>query len=129
MQQEFSPGAVGVINDVGEYLLFAGGTLLSTKHVLTAGHGVRQLDNKPSPPQNVIFVYGSNNKNNQILNKIKKVTVMPEYLKYHNGTYGIAILEMDEIKFSETAQQAPIYNGPISEGQALLTLGWGKTEK
>ncbi|KAJ1814463.1 hypothetical protein LPJ75_002762, partial [Coemansia sp. RSA 2598] len=129
MQKEFSPGIVSVLNDVGVGSTVAGGTLLSTKHVLTAAHGVIQFDKTVSPVQNVTVAYNSNSRNNQTIGRVRKVSILPDYLKYFNATYDIAILEIDEIKFSETAQRVLIYNGAINNGQAMLTLGWGRTEE
>ncbi|KAJ2636433.1 hypothetical protein GGF40_003001 [Coemansia sp. RSA 1286] len=129
MQQEFSPGMVSVLNDLGGYNSIAGGTLLSNRHVLTVAHGVRQLDKTVSPAQNVTVAYNSNSRENQIMSKVNKVTVFPDYLTYSNGTYDLAILEMDQIELGETAQRVPIYNGPIDDGQTMLTLGWGRTEE
>ncbi|KAJ2448508.1 hypothetical protein EV183_005403 [Coemansia sp. RSA 2336] len=119
-----APFEVSVTTWRGKSGSSCGGTLISSQHVVTAGHCI--LPYKDS--YTVDVGYNSQNKSQQTVVKATKVTVHPSYIKDpDDGRYDLAILEIPEIPFGKHAQRMPIYGSPIKAGQELLAVGWGKT--
>ncbi|KAJ2848219.1 hypothetical protein IWW36_003434 [Coemansia brasiliensis] len=122
--EDSAPFEVSVTTWRGKSGSTCGGTLISSRHVVTAGHCI--LPYKESYPVDV--GYNSQNKSQQTVVKATKVTIHPRYIKdSDDGRYDLAILEIPEIAFGKHAQRMPIYGSPISAGQELLAVGWGKT--
>ncbi|KAJ1847850.1 hypothetical protein LPJ73_004143 [Coemansia sp. RSA 2703] len=129
MMRDLSSSSVTLFKDFGAGLIMCGGTILSPKHILTAAHCITNDATVVVPPQNVTVYYNSPDRDDQILTKVTKVIPQPDYTNGQvDARLDIAILEIDEIPLSDTARRAPIYSGDIVDNQAMLTLGWGKTD-
>ncbi|KAJ2834247.1 Epidermal growth factor-binding protein type B [Coemansia furcata] len=100
-----------------------GGTLISDRHIVTAGHC---LIHAPSP-QAVKIGYGHTHVKQQEHAQALRLTVHPHF-NPRTLFNDIAIIELDKpIRQTPNVYRIPIYFGPVEPGQVLTTMGWGIT--
>ena len=109
-----------------------GGTLISDKHVLTAGHCVQE-----DPPEGYsLFVtlgkfHLRKNDVGEIRIRVKSKSIHPEYwVEGDTAAYDIAILTIEKpVKFSSTILPAclPKDANKTHLGHQVITAGWGRS--
>ncbi|KAJ2808961.1 Chymase [Coemansia guatemalensis] len=100
-----------------------GGTLLSTTHVVTAGHCVHHA----TTPSTVKLGFGHTHIKKQEIRRARSITIHPLF-NMRTLVNDIAVIELDQpIGPSERAHRIPVYFGPVTTGQKITTMGWGIT--
>ncbi|KAJ2574155.1 Epidermal growth factor-binding protein type B [Coemansia sp. RSA 1836] len=100
-----------------------GGTLVSDRHIITAGHC---LIHAPST-QSVKIGYGHTHVKQQEHARAYRLLIHPHF-NPRTLFNDIAIIELaTPIRQTINAHRIPIYFGPVDPGQVLTTMGWGIT--
>ncbi|PIA18787.1 trypsin-like serine protease [Coemansia reversa NRRL 1564] len=100
-----------------------GGTLLSTTHVVTAGHCVYHV----TTPRTVKLGFGHSHIRKQEMRRARSITIHPLFNK-RTLVNDIAIIKLDQpIEPNEWIHRIPVYFGPVAAGQKITTMGWGIT--
>ncbi|KAJ2708214.1 hypothetical protein FB645_000060 [Coemansia sp. IMI 203386] len=131
MPDELSSGVVTVIRDLGTTKNNCGGTIISPKYVVTAAHCVVLQEDKSFPPANITIGHDNKDEEIQEVAKVSNIVLHPDYFtRKRDGKVDIAILELEsELTLGETTNRLPIYDGLISDGQMMMSTGWGQTEE
>ena len=101
-----------------------GGSILSSKWILTAAHCIN--DNAPSKP--TVRVGSSEHASGGTVVRVARIVPHPMHGSQNN--YDIALLELkNELTFSEKVQPIalPEQDEPIEEGTMGIVSGWGLT--
>lgn len=107
------------------------GNLISTKFVLTAAHCIADDKNKELPVDKVTIGYGSTSLKDQTKAKVKKITFGTGFIKSDGSidyANDIAVVEIEEIKFSDKVGKIPIYSKSIGANVDATIAGWGKID-
>jgi len=104
-----------------------GGTLVSSRHVLTAAHCVIRYS-----PQSIAVILGEHNIKDQEFYTVELIDILnhPQYDEF-NGQYDFSILTLAEkVIFSNTVSPACLPSDPSEQyaGQKGVIAGWGATE-
>uniref|UniRef100_A0A1I8PMZ7 Peptidase S1 domain-containing protein n=2 Tax=Stomoxys calcitrans TaxID=35570 RepID=A0A1I8PMZ7_STOCA len=103
-----------------------GGSIISSRTVLTAAHCVVMEGTTPFPAKDFTIRAGTINRiAGGIIVQVKRVTVHPDYVIYND----LALLELEEeLTFSETIQPIELFEGEVPAGSDVIISGWGLTE-
>ncbi|KAJ1797048.1 Kallikrein-14, partial [Coemansia sp. RSA 2598] len=102
-----------------------GGTLISDRHIVTAGHCLVHAHT----PQAIRIGYGSTHVHRQTSIRAANYTIHPQF-NPRTLFNDIAIIELSEsnrIRPTSLAHRIPIYFGSVDPGMVLTTMGWGIT--
>ncbi|KAJ1954951.1 hypothetical protein GGI12_005676, partial [Dipsacomyces acuminosporus] len=100
-----------------------GGTLISSRHVVTAGHCLYRA---PSP-QAIKVGYGDANIKRQRTARALSFTVHPRFDK-RTLSNDIAIIELEKpLVQTNLVHRIPLYFGDVEPGHIVTTMGWGIT--
>ncbi|KAJ2379140.1 hypothetical protein GGI05_006638 [Coemansia sp. RSA 2603] len=102
-----------------------GGTLISDRHIVTAGHCLYH-----APSANAVRIgYGNTHVRQQQSVRAQNYTIHPDF-NPRTLFNDIAVIELhasDRIKPSDRARWIPVYFGSVDPGLTLTTMGWGIT--
>ncbi|XP_062699406.1 trypsin 5G1-like [Aedes albopictus] len=104
---------------------FCGGSLVSERWVMTAGHCV-----EPGQTNLQVRVGSSRHATGGRLVLVKEVHRHPKY-NPSSVDYDFALLELDEtVTFSDSCKPVglPLKDAPVKEGTCLQVSGWGNTQ-
>ncbi|KAJ2716050.1 hypothetical protein H4R19_000866 [Coemansia spiralis] len=100
-----------------------GGTLVSSRHIVTAAHCVHKLERA----QVVKIGIGSASVREQAHRQARTITVHPQF-DAQSLANDIAVVEVDgSVAQGAGVRRAPVYFGPVGEGEAVTAMGWGLT--
>ncbi|KAJ1799242.1 hypothetical protein LPJ56_006649 [Coemansia sp. RSA 2599] len=131
MPDSLSWGLVTVIRDLGTTKNNCGGTIISSKHIITAAHCVVLEEDKAFPVANITIGHNNKDEEKQDVAKVSSIVLHPDYFtRKRDGKVDIAILELQsELTLGGATNRLPIYDGLINDGQTMLSTGWGQTEE
>ncbi|KAJ2485261.1 Epidermal growth factor-binding protein type B [Coemansia sp. RSA 2320] len=100
-----------------------GGTLISDRHIVTAGHC---LIHAPSA-QAIKVGYGHAHVKQQTHARVKRLQVHPQF-NPRTLFNDIAVIELDTpIRQTRTVHRVPVFFGSVEPGHVVTTVGWGIT--
>lgn len=126
--------AIGWVNFNDEYSFSCGGSLISTRFVVTAGHCTR--DPNAKQPEPVIVRLGDKNIDNSVRDgadpidvPIRRIHKYPDYkppIVYHD----IALIELaSDVSFTSSIRAACLWGKPNFPGyDKVVATGWGVTD-
>ncbi|KAI8324494.1 trypsin-like serine protease [Martensiomyces pterosporus] len=100
-----------------------GGTLVSSRHIITAGHCLYH-----APSASAVKVgYGSTHIKKQMTARAANYTIHPDF-NPRTLFNDIAVIELDKpVVQSTMVHRIPLYFGSVDPGQVVTTMGWGVT--
>ncbi|XP_075157383.1 serine protease SP24D-like [Haematobia irritans] len=103
-----------------------GGSIVSSRYVLTAAHCVVIEGTTPYPAEEFTIRAGTTNRiAGGIIVQVKRIVVHPNYLIYND----LALLELDEeLVLSDKIQPIEMFEGEVPAGSDVIISGWGLTE-
>ena len=119
---------VGLVSSTGSRP-WCGGSLLSTRHVLTAAHCTAVVGGNPAYLRVVVGEHDTTDSAVDI-RTVSAITDHPNYAEYNNYAYDVSILTLSSpITFSSVAAPVclPSSVSPQYTGQLATVTGWGTT--
>ncbi|XP_065170689.1 trypsin-like [Atheta coriaria] len=105
---------------------FCGGTILSSKWILTAGHC---MDSDPSPTDIQVVVGMTKKSEGGVVHTVKQSIQHPLYSSMIRNSHDMTLLELNEpIEFNERAQpvRIPTDDETLPVGELATIQGWGR---
>ncbi|XP_037942605.1 serine protease SP24D-like [Teleopsis dalmanni] len=104
-----------------------GGSIISSKYILTAAHCVVETGTQPYDAKNFTIRAGTHNRlAGGIIVQVKRVTVNQNYASFIND---LALLELEEeLEFSDTIQPIELAEEEVPAGSEVIISGWGLLE-
>ncbi|KAJ1896180.1 hypothetical protein LPJ66_004143 [Kickxella alabastrina] len=129
MTDPLSPETVAVYRYIDTGKSNCGGTLISNNYAVTAAHCLILQTDELYPAKNISIGYNNKDRRLQTEATALDVIIHPEYFaSKRNAKFDIAVVKINPIEFNKNTKRMPIYDGPVYEGQNLLTMGWGTME-
>lgn len=113
------------LNHTGSFRHICGGSIISDRFILTAGHCIPPQFSKPNLYRVVVGAHRRENDGQKYL--VKRFIIHPAY-NLSQIIHDIALIELAApIEFSETIGSIPLHKEFVDGAVRSVTSGWGRT--